>query len=169
MLASRVQNIPPVTVTTVGGLAAALQFNCHQATCYWIYHELNGTPPMGWAFADSNLGNTTALMTKMASFGKIATPANVGGLANGTVLIFTDPLGSAQHSCIINGAGQIGGYNQQSWFTSTGTPNQFTTHSIGHIRWRTGRKNNVLLSNGSKGRLVYVDETTALNFARFNF
>lgn len=169
MLSARVQIIPPVTVTAVNGLSAPLNFNCHQATCYWIYHELHGKPPMGWAFTDSSLANTTILMTKMASHGKLATPTNINGLAGGTVLIFTDPLGTAMHSCIIINAGQIGGYNQQGWFSTLGQPNQFSTHNITDIKWRQGKNNKVILPNGSKGKLYYIDEPTVITFARFNF
>jgi hypothetical protein len=158
-------------VTTVSGLAAQLQFNCYQAVCYWLYEELHNDPPQGWAFADSNLSNTNKLMRDLAKHGKPATQANIGGLPNGTVLIFTDPQGFEKHACIINGAGQLGGYNQQSWFTPPplGMPNQFTTHPIGSIKWRNGRPDNVSLSSGAAGRLQYIDEQTALNFAKFSF
>src|SRR5829696_604212 len=144
MLSARVAPIPPIMVTTVSGLGQVLQFNCHQAVCYWLYEEMNNDPPQGWAFVDSNLSNTTELMTKLAKHGKPATPANIVGLPGGTVLIFTDPSGDAKHSCIITGPGQLGGYNQQSWFNPPppGLANQFTTHPRGMIKWRNGRHEN---------------------------
>lgn len=169
MLSTQVIAIPATTITDINGMSVTMQFNCHQATCYWIYQELHGAAPMGWSFTDTQLDNTTLLITEMAKHGKLAQQSNINMLPNGTVLIFTDPMGQAMHSCILDGTGQIGGYNQQSWFTSPGIPNQFTQHARGHIRWRNGKNNKVLLSNGSKGRLVYVDETTALQFAKFKF
>lgn len=169
MLAARVRPIPATQVSTVSGISVPLHFNCHQATCYWLYTELTGQPPMGWAFADSNLQNTTELMSKLALHGRIAEQATIGGLPNGTVLVFTTPLDVAKHSCIIDDNGSIGGYNQQSWFTSAGTPNQFSTHAIGDIRWRRGKRSKVLLSDGGRGRLYYIPEATAIQFAKFNF
>jgi hypothetical protein len=171
MLSAKVAPIPAMVVSDVNGLQAPLLFNCYQAVCYWIYHEMNGAPPMGWAFADSKLQNTGELMRALARNGRLATQSNINTLPNGTVLIFTDPDGTERHACIIDATGQLGGYNQQSWFDlpPAGQPNQFTQHPINKIKWRNGKNNKVFLSSGAKGKLHYIDEATALNFARFSF
>lgn len=169
MLAARANLIPPMVATDVNGNAVPLYINCHQATCYWLYNEVHGQPPMPWAFVDSNLSDTTGMMTRLAGYGSLALQSNINGLANGTVLIFTDAQNIAKHSCVLDSTGSIAGYNQQSWFTSIGLPNQFTQHAKADIRWRAGRHHKVLLSSNSKGKLFYIPETTAVEFARRNF
>ncbi|NNE97383.1 MAG: hypothetical protein HKN25_00035 [Pyrinomonadaceae bacterium] len=172
MLANRVQVIPAIMLDTPHG-KQQLQIQCHQATGYWLYEEAFNEAPTGDHYTNSSLFEATEMMTNLARYGKKLSPPAMGSLniASGTVLIFTDQQNTAKHSCVINGAGNIGGYNQQSWFSSTGIANSFTTHATGDIRWRNRlRKHKVKLnSQNSKGNLVAVESARAVSFFKHNF
>jgi hypothetical protein len=72
---------------------------------------------------------------------------------NGVAMLVIIPRDDAMHSFILNRAGQVGGYDQPDWLTSAGTPSQFTPHTRNEIKWRTGKRSKITLTNGSKGRV----------------
>jgi len=167
MLTQRIGIIPPITVSTVSGISAQLDIACHQAACYWLFHELHGDPPEGWAWVDGNLSDSTGLMTKLARYGRSVSQSDIAGLANGTVLVLTDLTNIAKHTCVLDNLGQIAGYNQTDWFTSPGVRHGFSTHNKTHIKWRSAKK--IKQNNDAEGLLFAIPEKIAVDFAKFNF
>jgi len=169
MLDQRVSAIQQLQVTDKG-ITVSLSIQCHQAVCYWLYYEAFGYPPSGNAFLQGSFSNTTNFLKDLARMGK---PLHAGDLKSnaiitkGHILIFTDMQLNAKHSCITIADYKIGGYNQQSWFSTPGIPSDYSEHEYKDIRW--AKKGVVKLSDDSEGFLLAVPESHALLFFRGNF
>ncbi len=169
MLEERVSAIDQLQVTDKG-ITVSLSIQCHQAVCYWLYHEAFNNPPSGNTFLHGSFSQTNQFLTGLARMGK---PLHAGDLKNsyiiskGHILIFTDKELNAKHSCITIDNSRIGGYNQQSWFSSPGTPSEYSEHEYQDVKWK--KKGVVELSNGSEGFLMAVPSNQALLFFRGNF
>ena len=169
MLEERVSAIEQLQVSD-NGITISLAIQCHQAVCYWLYHEAFNHPPSGNTFLQGSFSNTSDFLKGLARMGK---PLHAGDLkANsiisaGHILIFTDKKLNAKHSCITLPDNKIGGYNQQSWFSTPGIPSDYSEHEYKDIGWN--KKGVVKLSDNSDGYLMAVPENQALLFFRGNF
>lgn len=163
-LGGKVALIPMMTID-MGSGERKFDIACHQATCYWLYEEAKGTSPTGANYQAGVLGDVTTMRAIAALGQPVTNAAALNRLPSGTVLIFTDNAGTAEHSCVIASNGDIGGYNQTPWFFG-GLPNMFSMHPRSAVKW-----SGTMVKPYQKAphNLVAVSEAAAVQYAQANF
>ena len=176
MFVARINPIPDIFVPYPGGVTKKLDIQCHQATCYWLYEEVNDKPPAGHEFSGTTLLSVQPFMGSMAKCGMKLSSEDFSkrNVAGGTVLIFVDPQGDAKHSCVVRWDGSIGGYNQTNWFKpekgiEMGKDSEWSIHDVNYIPWSGDKNLRVNLKSGGKGNLIGVPGAAAIQFFKDNY
>lgn len=123
--------IPGAVGRTWNGIATS----CHFATIYWIIREEFGREPTAADFA--TIGELNGAIRIMVQIGgvRINRPGG-GGQLNfipGSVIVFVSNNQPA-HSCVATFANQVGGYNQQGWFTAGGLNHGYSYHNTNQFK-----------------------------------
>lgn len=119
----------------VGRIWNGIPTSCHFATIYWIIQEEFGRVPTVADFA--TIGELNGAIRIMVQIGgvRINRPGGGGQLnfTPGSVIVFVSNNQPA-HSCVATFANQVGGYNQQGWFTAGGLNHGYSYHNTNQFK-----------------------------------
>ena len=168
MLENHVAPFTPLGARSWNGIATT----CHMATLYWMLTAIGRPPNTANDIAGYNI---TMLLRDIGLAGTRVYPGNVQAnhrhMTPGSVIVFMRPdLQTAGHSCVLKTNLTVGGYNQNTWFTTAGNDHYYSEHDLDtELRWvDRGLLPNrrVCVSNGTEYYLYATDDGTALQHLR---